>query len=67
MKKNGIPGTSSLPPDLARIIEPIKQNLEVITGARPGVGELAKLPTTATLAQVITKVNEIISRLNQSG
>lgn len=67
MKKAGIPGTSSLPPDLARVIEPIKQNLEVIMGARPGVAEIKPLASSASLSDVISKVNEVISRLNQSG
>ena len=67
MKKAAIPGTASLPQDLARVIEPIKQNIEIITGARPGVTEVQPLPSTASLSQVISKVNELISRINQSG
>lgn len=67
MKKPGIPGTSSLPSELARVIEPIKQNIEIITGARPGVSEIQPLASTASLSQVISKVNELISRINQSG
>ena len=67
MKKAAIPGTARLPQDLARVIEPIKQNLEIITGARPGVTEIAPLASTASLSDVVSKVNELISRINQSG
>lgn len=67
MRKAGIPGVGALQPDVARVLEPIKQNLEIIMGARPGVSELTKLNSTASLADVISKVNEIVSRLNQSG
>ena len=67
MKKPAIPGTSSLSQDLARVIEPIKQNVEIITGARPGVSEIQPLASTASLSDVISKVNELISRINQSG
>jgi hypothetical protein len=67
MKKPAIPGTSSLAPELARMLEPIKANIEIMTGARPGSTPLTALPTTASLADVIAKVNEILSRINQSG
>jgi hypothetical protein len=52
---------------MAQIIEPLKQNVELITGARPGSTELSPLATTATLAQVIAQVNLILSRINRSG
>jgi hypothetical protein len=67
MKKPAIPVTSSLPLDLAQIVEPLKQNVELITGVRPGSVALSALPTTATLADVITQLNKILSRINQTG
>jgi hypothetical protein len=67
MRKPAIPTTSSLPVDLARLLEPMKQNIELITGARPGMDPVQPLATTATTAQIIAKINEILSRLNQSG
>jgi hypothetical protein len=39
----------------------VKETLEVITGAR--VGKITALPSGATLADVIAKVNEIVARL----
>lgn len=67
MKKPAIPGTASLPPQMAQIIEPIKANVELITGARPGSVGVTALGSDASLSDVITKVNQILSRINQSG
>lgn len=67
MIKPSIPGTSALPRELAVFIEPIKANVELITGARPGAVSLDPLPSTATLADVITQLNKILSRIEHSG
>lgn len=67
MKKPAIPGTGSLPLNLVQVIEPMKQNIEMVTGARPGSVALTALPATATLADVITQLNKILSRINQAG
>jgi hypothetical protein len=67
MKKPAIPSTSNLPPEVARVVEPLKANVELITGSRPGSVPLPSLATDATLADVVTKVNQILSRINQSG
>lgn len=67
MKKPAIPGTGSLPVELARVIEPLKQNVELMSGARPGVTPLTPLPANASLADVIEKVNQLISRIDQNG
>lgn len=67
MRKPSIPSTSNLPPEVARVLEPLKANVELITGSRPGSVSLPSLATDATLADVITKVNQILSRINQSG
>ena len=67
MKKPSIPTTSQLPSDIARIIEPIKQNVELINGSRPGSFPLGPLSQSATLAEVIAAVNKLISRVDQNG
>jgi len=67
MRKPSIPATGSLPLDIARVVEPLKANVELITGARPGAVSLAPLPTTATLADVINQVNLLLSRIEHSG
>jgi hypothetical protein len=45
----------------------MRENLGIITGAIQGVGETSQLASTATLAEVIAKLNEIIVKLNASG
>lgn len=67
MKKPSIPATSGLPSEIARVVEPIKANVEIMTGARPGLVPLTTLGSDATLSDVITKINQILSRINQSG
>ena len=67
MKKPAIPGTSSLPLNLAQVIEPMKQNIEMVTGARPGSVSISPLPATATLADCINQLNLILSRIEHSG
>jgi hypothetical protein len=66
-KKPGIPTVNFSDKTLNQAISAIKENIEVITGARLGVGETSRLATTATLADVIVKLNEIIVKLNASG
>lgn len=51
--------------DDERVLRPVKETLDILTGARSG--EIAALDATATLADVIAKVNAIINRLNRSG
>lgn len=63
MKKPAIPTTLSIQDaSIATILRPIKENIEIITGVREGA--IAQLPTDATLAQTVAKINEIITRLN---
>jgi len=57
MKKRAIPP----PPIGDRFSEAVKENLEVIMGQR--VPAITELPTTATTADIIAKVNELLRRL----
>lgn len=61
MKKPAIPAIA--PNDASHIaaLSALKENVEVLTGLR--AGQIADLPTTATLADVIAKTNEIIDRM----
>lgn len=62
MRKPAIPAVSVQDQSVARLLRPIKENLEILTGLR---GEsLTKLDSSATLSEVITKLNEVIDRLN---
>jgi hypothetical protein len=56
-----------LPLDIARVVEPMKQNIELLTGSRPGAVSIEPLPATATLDDCITQLNLILSRIEHSG
>lgn len=66
MKKPSIPAVSGVQdPAVARLLQPIKENIEVMTGVRGGV--LSSLPTNASSSEIISKINEIIGKLNAQG
>lgn len=58
---------SGLPSNMARPFENMKQSIEMITGARPGMKELVGLPNDATLFDVVHTLNKVIARINASG
>jgi hypothetical protein len=63
MRKPSIPAVVNLPDQkIASLLRPMKENLEIMNGTR--TGKLAELPATATLSDVISKVNALIDRLN---
>ena len=66
-KKPGIPSNNFADRSLTLAIQALKENVELITGARPGIDAIAKLDTAATNAQIISKINEIIARINYTG
>ena len=55
MKKPTLVLPNSLPVDTLRALRPIVQTLNDMTGARSG--EIAALPATASLAEVIDTLN----------
>lgn len=59
--------TSGIDPQIARVLEPVRQSIEMLTGVRAGIKELKGLPQGASMNDVVEKINEIISRLNASG
>lgn len=62
MRKPAIPAVAVKDQTVAVLLRPIKENIEILTGLR---GEsLTKLDSSATLSEVITKLNEVIDRLN---
>jgi len=64
-KKPGIPAFKAELSSMYRALELIRQNVEQITGVRGG--PIEQLPATATPAEIIRKINEIIGRLNARG
>jgi len=49
--------------DPAGLLAALKENVEVITGRRRGMPPIEQLDTAATTAEIIDKVNEILTRL----
>jgi len=62
MKKPAIPAVNVRDQSIAALLRPLKENVEILNGTRGG--SLTKLNTGATLSEVISKLNEIIDRLN---
>lgn len=62
MKKPAIPAVTVKDQQVASLLRPMKENIEILTGQRGG--SLTKLNDNATLAEVISKLNEVIDRLN---
>ena len=65
-KKPGIPAVNLPDRALNQVLNAMRENLGIITGAIQGVGELDQLASTATTAQIISKINEIVISLNAS-
>lgn len=66
-KKPGIPAVNLPDRTLNQVLNAMRENIGIITGAIQGVGETKQLASTATLSDVIVKINEIIVKLNASG
>lgn len=63
IRKPSIPAISQA--NTFDVLKALKENVEVITGVRTGV--IKQLSTTATTAETIAKINEIIVRINATG
>jgi hypothetical protein len=63
MKKASIPTVNTGTLDLDQFASAVKQNLDSITAQARNVERLQPLPATATLADVITRLNAIVARL----
>ena len=63
MRKPAIPAITLIQDkSIATILNPMKENIEILTGIREGL--IQPLPAGATLTQAVDKINEIITRLN---
>ena len=63
MRKPAIPSLLPIQDrSLAAVLSPMKENIEILTGVREGL--INPLASDATNAQVIAKINELVSRLN---
>lgn len=56
-----IPSPSGCGKEEARVLDAVKENVEQLRGVRGG--KIQPLPATATTTDIINKINELISRL----
>jgi hypothetical protein len=63
MSKAAIPAVLTGKPDLDRALSSMKQNIDEITAQARNVERLEPLPATATLADVIERLNAVVARL----
>lgn len=61
--KPSIPTLPTTDANLSRFAEAVKQVLDAITGRARNVPRLEPLPETATLPEVIERLNQVIARL----
>ena len=66
MKKPAIPSVMGVADPVARnLLSALKENVELMNGVRGE--EIKTLATNATLSDCISKINEIIGKLNATG
>lgn len=63
MSKSAIPAVLTGKPDVDRALSSMKQNLDEITGQSRNSTRFEPLPATATLADVIERLNAVVARL----
>ncbi len=63
MTKAAIPAVVTGKPDLDRALSSMKQNIDEITAQARNVERLEPLPATASLADVIARLNAVVARL----
>jgi len=56
-----IPSSGGIPPESRKVVDALKENIEDLRAMRGD--KIEALPSTATTAQIISKINEIIVRL----
>lgn len=67
IKKPAIPPYSSNDKTLTQVLNAVRENIEIVTGVRPGTSQINQLPPAATNAEIVDKINQIIAALNYSG
>lgn len=63
MTKAAIPTVLTGKADLDRALSSMKQNIDEITAQARNVDRLSPLPDTATLADVIVRLNAVVARM----
>lgn len=60
---SAIPPIKGVPPEIARVLQPLKESVERIQGQQPKRAKIVPLTTAATTAEIALKVNEILELL----
>jgi hypothetical protein len=63
MSKPAIPAVRTGQVELDRALSAVKQSLDAITGQARNAKRMEPLPDSATLAQVVLRVNQLVERL----
>jgi hypothetical protein len=63
MIKAAIPAVNTGSAEMDQFVAAVKQNIDAITGQARNVSKLPPLPQTATLTDVIARLNAITARL----
>lgn len=63
MTKAAVPTINTGRADLDRVLSALKQNMDGITGQARNARRLEPLSSTASNAEIITRLNEILARL----
>jgi hypothetical protein len=66
-KKPAIPVVTTGDRAVVNALTAVRENIELLTGMRPGIDQISQLASTASTADMITKINQIIARLNYQG
>lgn len=66
-KKPAIPIVNTGERSVILALSAIRENIELLTGMRPGISEISPLGNAASTTDIISKINEIVTRLNYSG
>jgi hypothetical protein len=63
MSKPAIPAVRTGQVELDRALSAVKQSLDAITGQARNAKRMEPLPDSATLSQVVARVNQLVERL----
>jgi hypothetical protein len=66
-KKPAIPVVNTGDRAVLLALSAMRENIELITGIRPGTRQISTLGTSASTSDMISKINEIVARINYSG
>jgi hypothetical protein len=67
IRKPGIPVVQTQNRTMDLVFSAMKENIEIITGARPNTRPITQLTPAAANDEIIAKINELIVRLNFNG